>query len=128
MEKAVGLWIDHREAVVVTVSGKTDETKLIPSNVEKRVEYSGGAKEVIAEDRLDRKYLDHLAKYYAGVIASIKGAESILIIGPGEAKREFAKQLQSEGLGKRIVGIETADRMTDRQIAAKVRQRFLEAS
>jgi hypothetical protein len=27
-------------------------------------------------------------------------------------------------LGGRIVGVETVDKMTDRQIAAKVRQRF----
>jgi hypothetical protein len=34
--------------------------------------------------------------------------------------------MEREALGGHIVGIETADRMTDRQIAAKVRQRFLE--
>jgi hypothetical protein len=31
----------------------------------------------------------------------------------------------NEGLGGRIVGIETVDKMTDRQIAAKVRQHFI---
>ena len=30
------------------------------------------------------------------------------------------------GLGARIMGIETVDKMTDRQIAAKVRQHFAE--
>ena len=40
------------------------------------------------------------------------------------AKVELEKRLAKKGLGERIVGIETVDKMTDRQIAAKVRQHF----
>jgi stalled ribosome rescue protein Dom34 len=78
----------------------------------------------MAEDMRDRRFTNRLNKYYDEVIASIREADSILIFGPGEAKGEFEKRLQSEGLKGRIVGIETVDKMTDRQIAAKVRQRF----
>ena len=60
------------------------------------------------------------------VIAHLRDAESILIFGPGEAKGELENVLRVRGLSGRIVGIETVDKMTDRQIAAKVRQRFLE--
>jgi hypothetical protein len=59
------------------------------------------------------------------VISCIRGAESVLIFGPGEAKGELKKHLEHEGLGERIVGIETVDKMTDPHIAAKVRQHFL---
>jgi len=58
------------------------------------------------------------------VISYIRDAESILIFGPGEAKGELEKRLAAQGLGKRIVGIETTDKMTDGQIAAKVREHF----
>jgi len=58
------------------------------------------------------------------VIASIRDAESILIFGPGEAKGELKKRLEGDKLGGRIVSIETVDKMTDRQITAKVRQHF----
>jgi hypothetical protein len=60
------------------------------------------------------------------VIACIRDADSILILGPGEAKGELQKQLEGQALGERIVGIETTDKMTDSQVAAKVRQHFLE--
>jgi CO dehydrogenase/acetyl-CoA synthase epsilon subunit len=60
------------------------------------------------------------------VIASIRGAESILILGPGEAKEELKKRLKKHQLGSRVVGVETADKMTDRQIEAKVRSFFHE--
>lgn len=58
------------------------------------------------------------------VIASVRDAESILIFGPGAAKAELKARLTRDKLGGRIVGIETEDKMTDRQIEAKVRQRF----
>jgi 50S ribosomal subunit-associated GTPase HflX len=45
-------------------------------------------------------------------------------MGPGEAKTELEKRLIHEELNRRIVGIETVDKMTDRQIAAKVRKYF----
>jgi len=44
---------------------------------------------------------------------------------PGEAKGELKKRIEREGLGGRIVGVETVDKMRDGQIAAKVRQYFL---
>ena len=72
----------------------------------------------------DNKFSGHLNKYYDEVITCIGDAESILIFGPGEAKGELEKRLERKGLSGRIVGIEAVDKMTDRQIAAKVRQRF----
>jgi hypothetical protein len=38
-----GLWIDHRKAVIVTVSDEGDTTKVVESNVEKHVRYSSGS-------------------------------------------------------------------------------------
>lgn len=129
MKKEAGLWIDHREAVIVTVTDAGEEIKRIKSNLEKRVRYSGGSRsngsQREPEDQRDRRYVDHLNKYYAEVIAYIREAESILLFGPGEAKGEIEKRLVSEALGGRIVGIETVDKMTEPQIAAKVRERFL---
>jgi hypothetical protein len=54
----------------------------------------------------------------------LRSIERFKIFGPGEAKGELKKRLERNKLGERIVGIETIDRMTDRQIAAKVRQYF----
>ncbi len=124
MKKQVGLWIDHRESIIVIVTGEGAEIRRIESGIEKHVRFSGGAQDVSTEDMQDRRFMGHLNKYYAEVIASLRDAESILVFGPGEAKVELNKRLESEGLGGRVVAIENADKMTDRQIAAKVRERF----
>jgi hypothetical protein len=125
MKRKAGLWIDHRKAVIVLVTDEGEETRLVESNMEKHVRFaSGSSEDGSAESTRDRQFASHLGGYYDKVIACIRDAESILIFGPGEAKGELEKRLESEELGGRIVGIETVDKMTDRQIAARVRQHF----
>ena len=125
MKRKVGLWIDHRKAVIVLVTDEGEETRLIESNMEKHVRFaSGSSEDGSAESTRDRQFASHLDGYYDKVIACIRDAESILIFGPGEAKGELEKRLENKELGGRIVGIETVDKMTDRQIAARVRQHF----
>jgi hypothetical protein len=124
MKRKVGIWIDHGKTVIVSVSDKGEETSLIRSDMEKHVRYSGSPQEDSAEDQRDKRFTGHLNKYYDDIISCIRDAESILILGPGEAKIELEKRLESEALSARIVGIETVDKMTDRQVAAKVRQYF----
>lgn len=133
MKIKVGLWIDHRKAVIVVVTDKGEETKLIISKVEKQLRRSGDsplkgpyeAQQVPLDDSREREFTGQLNIYYDAVIACIRDADSILIFGPGEAKGELRKRLGAKNLSERIVGVETVDKMTDRQIAAKVRQAFL---
>jgi hypothetical protein len=132
MKREVGIWIDHRKAVIVKLIKEGDVTQEIKSNIEKHVRFSGGSHskaaykshQATAEDMRDRQYMDHLGGYYELIVSLIRDADSMLIFGPGEAKGELQKSLMNEGLGGRIVGIETVDKMTDRQIAAKVRGYF----
>jgi hypothetical protein len=122
MKKEVGLWIDHRQAVIVIVTDKGEEIRRIRSNMEKHVRFaSGSSEDGSAEDVRDRQFRNHLNRYYDDVIVCIRDAELIQIFGPGEAKSELKKCLESEELKGHIIGIETVDKMTDRQIAAKVR-------
>jgi stalled ribosome rescue protein Dom34 len=123
MKTTVGLWIDHEKAMIVFVSGKDAEIERINSNIEKQHRQSGVA--TPADDVRQRELTGHLDRYYDEVVSCIREAEAILILGPGEAKGELRKRLEKEKLDGRIVGIETADRMTDPQIVATVRGHFL---
>ena len=132
MKRTTGLWIDHRKAAIVAVTDKGQETGLVISKTEKHLSRSGDSplkgrhepRQVPADDSRQRTLTGHLNLYYDAVIACIRGAESILIFGPGEAKGELVKRLKRTNLSRRIVGVETVQRMTDRQIKAKVRDRF----
>lgn len=122
MKTTVGLWIDHRRAVVVFVTGKDTETKLIDSNIEAHHHQSGIA--MPADDVRQRELTGQLNRFYDEVVSCIREAESILILGPGEAKGELKQRLEQDDLSRRIVGITTSDKMTDRQIVAVVRGHF----
>jgi hypothetical protein len=125
MKKNMGLWIDHRKALIVSVMGEEEESKEIISEMEKHVRFSGDSSEDgPAEDMRDRQFGNHLSTYYDEVILAIRDADSILILGPGEAKGELEARLNHARPDARIVSLEAADKMTDRQIAAKVRQHF----
>jgi hypothetical protein len=134
MRTKVGLWIDHRKALIVAITDKGEEIRLIISKVEKQPGRYDGIRSltsyesqlVQADDSGQRKLTGNLNIYYDAVIACVRDAESILIFGPGEAKGELEKRLKRDKLGGRIVGIETIDKMTNRQIAAKVRKYFKE--
>ncbi len=134
MRRKLGLWIDHRKTIVVTVTDTGDETRPVISAVQKHLRRYGDSplkgryerQLVVADDSQQRTFTGYLNSYYDAVIASIGGAESILIFGPGEAKGELKKRLARKNLGGRIAVLETADKMTDRQISAKVRQHFAE--
>jgi hypothetical protein len=132
MKRIAGLWIDHTKALIVVATKKGDEERLVISKAEKQPRRSGDSplkgpyesQAVPADDSRQRKLTGNLNIYYDAVIASIRDAESILIFGPGEAKGELKKRLEKEKLGGRITGIETTDKMTDHQIAAKIREYF----
>ena len=132
MKREVGLWIDHYKTVMVTMENEKEETREIRSNVEKHLSLAADvpAKKVnlsamsLAEDVGDRRFANHLNGYYDGVVSMLRNADSIWIFGPGEAKVELQKRLERQDLGGRIVSVETVDKMTNRQIEAKVRQHF----
>jgi hypothetical protein len=131
-QKQVGLWIDHRKAIIVTLADKGHEIKQIESHLESDARpsagwpaHSGEDYRSNAHDHQDRRFTGHLDKYYDEVISAFHDAQSILIFGPGEAKGELKKRIESKKLHCRIVAVETTDEMTEPQIAAKVRQYFL---
>ena len=127
MKKEIGLWVDHRQAVIVALTDSGEQITRIRSDAEKQIRFAGGSRKdgLQTTESIRGKKLDsRLAKYFDDILVHIRDAEMIQIFGPGEAKNELAKYLEKEGLKERIVAIETMDNMTDNQISAKVRERF----
>jgi len=128
----IGLWIDHKEAIIVALTGGGVHTSHIAAGGGKNTRYAGrghsrnpgGPKETKSEDGRDRKSDNTLNALYDEVVAAVRHAESIQIFGPGEAKGELEKRLDRAGLNDLVVYVEPADKMSDREIAAKVRKHF----
>jgi hypothetical protein len=135
MMKNIGLWIDHKKAVIVIQNEQGEDIQKIESGIGRHVRYRGAshpkspysAQYQQGDDQLDNKFTEQLNKFYEKVIELIRGAQAVLIIGPGEAKRELEKRIFHAKVKVPIIDIVPADKLTDRQIAAKVRSYFQEA-
>ena len=109
-----------------------EHTTHIASNVEKHLERGGDsplkgsyeARQVPRDDSRQRALTGELNVYYDTEIKAIRGYDHLLLIGPGEAKGELHKRLKKANLDARVEAMETSDKMTDPQIAAKVRAHF----
>jgi len=134
--KNIGLWIDHKKAILVIQNEQGEDIQKIESGMGRHISYRGesrpkspySAQYQQGDDQLDNKFTEQLNKFYDKVIASIRTAKGILIFGPGEAKGELQKRITHEKVKVKIIGIETADKMTDRQISTKVRKYFEQIS
>ena len=131
MATKAGVWIDYKQAVVILLTDAGSQTTKIAFDIGQPAQSAGKPNpkkytpnDFVAENKLERKVENNRKNYYDDVIACIKGVDSLLILGPGEAKGEFSKHIKAKKVRGLVVELETADKMTDRQIAAKVQQHF----
>jgi len=132
MKMKAGLWIDHKKAVIVFVDDKSEKKVVLKSNLEKIVGLSSnkgpfasfGRRDFPKYDIVSRDFTGHLNNYYDMVSSQLKKAAGILIFGPGQPKNELVKRMGKNKISGLIKKKETAGKMTDAQIAAKVRRFF----
>jgi hypothetical protein len=130
----VGVWLDSAGALLVFLSDEEVVLRRIPSGVESRFRTSGGSRgrtpygpqEVASESKAEERRKHQYHRYFQEVAQAIRRVDEILLLGPGEAKQHFASAIRKErALAGKLRKVETADRMTERQLVAKVRDFFL---
>jgi hypothetical protein len=132
MAYSAGVWIDHYRAVVVLLMDDGVRVLKLDSDHNTTVASPGGARENNSLSRKDytagnmreRKADGFLQKFFDRVIEHVLFAESVAIVGPGEAKGEFRKRLAKQSQ-VRIESCETADKMTDGELTEYFRQELL---
>lgn len=135
MPRKAGVWIDHKQATIVLLSDAGQEIKKIAFDIGQPIHKPGGGRskntftrnDFVADDRLERKVASDRKDYYGDVLVALRGVSTVLIVGPGEAKGELIKQIKATKVRGLAVDSATADKMTDRQFAAQVRQHFAAA-
>ena len=132
MNNPIGIWIDHRRAVITELAPEGERVKIIESNFEKHPERGGDSPlkgpyeslQVPADDRRQRAQTGELNRYYDAVIAALPHQNSLFLFGPGEAKGELHKRLTKAKPKALAAAVETTDKMTEGQLIAKVREHF----
>jgi hypothetical protein len=110
MNQKLGIWIDHKRAVIVSASADRATARTVESGVEPRSRYSDSAGYPTPDGR---KSGEGETKRRA-----CRGDSAPRARGGKAATRRAPRTFKA--LSERVVGIETADKLTDRQIVAKV--------
>lgn len=133
-----GIWIDRRKAHIVYLNNHMPSEKkyeqnaeTIDSQVEPRVRLSGGSRtrrtpwgpqDVAVDGKSAARRKIQLQAFFQSVIEKISRADRIYIMGPGETKNQLKNAIdKNQSLSGKIIMVETVDKLTLRQIAAKVR-------
>lgn len=113
------VWLDHKEARVLHVQPDSfdEATTWAPKHIHHR------------HPRPSNGPADHPddAKHFFQEIArSLTGTDGVLVVGPSTAKLAFIRYLHEHdhALERRIVGVETVDHPSDKQLAAYAKQYF----
>ncbi len=129
MPTTAGVWVDHREAVLVKLSDDGEQVLQILSEAERHVHRPSDRStepheplHVPADDTRQRKYTAKLNQFYDEIITSLGHCQSILIMGPGEARTELRKRMETKHVNAQDISVEPADKMTKPQVAARVRE------
>jgi hypothetical protein len=119
-----GIWIDHQRAIIVSLSGDHAATTTLESEVGAHPHF-GGQQDGGGEKKYEERRHQDLDRYYDQVVGHVAQAARLLLLGPGEAKLELKARLdRSKAHAGRTVQIQTADRLTEAQVVATVRDHF----
>ncbi len=131
MNSKVGIWVDHRKAILVRISDSGEETIRVQSGAESQLRRSSDHTtgnfeplQVPSDDTRERKYTAELNGFYDEIISHLSHAQSILICGPGEARKELKNRMDAKHPVAGNVVLEAVDSMTDAQVVAMVRKHF----
>jgi stalled ribosome rescue protein Dom34 len=113
------VWIDHHKAVVWNFTADAQTKSVVKArdqheHTHLRKSPHGGHK---TPDDLE---------FFDGVAKTLVGVPEIIVIGPAQAKDEFAAFLHKKHpqVGAAIVAVESADHPTDAELLAYARKHF----
>jgi hypothetical protein len=132
MTMNAGVWIDHHKAVVVLLTDGEQEMLQFLSDHDAAARSPAGLRpknsytpnDFVVEGKRERKVTIQLHEYYDEVIACVRNAQAILILGPGEAKGEFRSRMARQKVRGHVAEMKTVNNLADQEIADYVRQHF----
>ena len=132
MQDKVGIWVDHKKAVLVHFTASGHEIKQVKFKAGKPLSEgrvasrnkSHGRMDFVAEDRVQNKAEVDRKGYYRDIIAATNGCAELFVFGPAQAKTELKKQLLAKKVPGLVLDVAAAEDMTEAQIAATARAHF----
>ena len=116
------VWLDHHEARVFHFNAEdVERMHVLPDKPHVHLHHHRGS--------ITDGHAHEDQHYYHRVAEAIADAGEILVCGPGQAKNELLKHVEAHDgrLRQKILGVETVDHPSDKQVVAHARKYFLAA-
>lgn len=132
--KVTAVWLDKREAQVLTAERGEYNRSYFYSNVESHHKATGGKhprtkfgpQALASQQRYDRRRENYLQKYFKQLMDMLVKSKKILILGPGTAKKALYKLMEeNRDFQNKQIDMINADRMEPSEIKQKLEKHFL---
>jgi hypothetical protein len=135
MKKEIGIWLNTDKAVLISLKdGQNESVVTFESEIETRTRIPGEGKpfsrlgNILAEtsSRITNRRKQQMHQYFNKIIHSLDDeTKALYLFGPSNAKIQLEKELKKNPifLHKPVI-IESADKMTERQMIAQVKSHF----
>ncbi|MGI9532752.1 hypothetical protein [Lutimonas sp.] len=128
--RKVGIWIDQREANVISMKGNEASSKIIYSDIETRIRTEGEKKQfgrfgdqfLVDEKGKKNRIKEFTQKFLVRVTKEVSSADQIILFGPAQTKFKLEKMMSENAeLISKLEGVFTEENMTHNQKLAYVR-------
>lgn len=113
------VWIDHSEAKIFYVDAAAVDKLVVPSHATGHHSHHKANVTGSGHQGVDKEF-------FKRVIAALTNTADILVVGPANAKSELKNYMTevAPALAKQVVGVESLDHPSDKQLIALARKFF----
>ncbi len=128
--RKVGIWIDQKEAHIITLSESKVYSKTIYSDIDTRIRVDGEKKQfgrfgdqfLVDEKGKKNRIEEYTQRYLMGILKELKNADEIVLFGPAQTKSKLEKViLNNPGVAPKLKAVKISDNMTHNQKIAYVK-------
>ena len=124
MNAKLGIWIDHKKAIIVSVARDHSAVTRLRSSLRPHRHYHG-AQDGGGEKKFEARHEQGVAHFVDAVARHVERGDEVLILGPGETKGALARRIRQIKSLKDVAATTTAaDKLTEAQLVAAIRRRY----
>ena len=124
MNAKLGIWIDHKRALIVSVAREHSAVTRLQSSVRAHRHYHG-AQDGGGEKKYEARHEQAVAHFVDAVARHVERGDEVVILGPGESKGALVRRIRQI---KSLKGVATttaaAGKLTEAQLVATIRRRY----
>ena len=133
MKKNIGIWLDFKQAFIITLKNEEHSIKQIESNIEFRERVEGetkkfgrfGGQYITYEKQRENKRLNQTNEFIKQILKEIAACDSFVIFGPSKMKKLLNKEIKNNLLiANKLLGVFKATQLTENQMIAWVKDYY----